>query len=203
MDLTKLNGIIPASVVAEIPYVMNKFQINTPLRLSHFLGQAAHESGDFKVVEENLNYSAQGLSAIFGKYFPGNLNESYARQPQKIANRVYANRMGNGTEISGDGWNFRGRGYIQLTGKLNYEGFSNVIGINLLGISLLTTPDLVSQKYPLSSAAWFFSKTGLNEIADQGSTDEIVTSITRKVNGGILGLSPRIQEFNKFYNLLK
>ena len=203
MDLTKLNGIIPASVVAEIPYVMNKFQINTPLRLSHFLGQAAHESGDFKVVEENLNYSAQGLSAIFGKYFPGNLNESYARQPQKIANRVYANRMGNGTEISGDGWNFRGRGYIQLTGKLNYEGFSNVIGINLLSISLLTTTDLVSQKYPLSSAAWFFSKTGLNEIADQGSTDEIVTSITRKVNGGILGLSHRIQEFNKFYNLLK
>ena len=115
MDLTKLKGHVPDSVLEELPMIIEKFGCTTTLRLAHFLAQCAHESGGFKAVTENLNYSAEGLKKIFPKYFPGNLNESYARKPEKIANKVYGGRMGNGPEESGDGWKFRGRGYIQLT----------------------------------------------------------------------------------------
>ena len=188
MDTNKLKGKIPDAVLEQLPTVMSKFELNTPLRLSHFLAQCAHESGHFKVLQENLNYSAQGLQGVFGKYFPGNLEESYARQPQKIASRVYASRMGNGDEASGDGYKYRGRGAIQLTGKDNYKAFSAAINEDCVA-----NPDLVSSKYSLVSAAWFFHKNGLHKIADGGATDAVVTSVTKRVNGGTNGLTERIK----------
>jgi len=121
LKFESLRDYIPANVLSQIPDTITKFGINTPLRLAHFLSQCAHESGKFKVAEENLNYSADGLKKIFTKYFPGNLAESYARQPEKIASRVYGARMGNGDETTKEGYKFRGRGYIQLTGKDNYK----------------------------------------------------------------------------------
>lgn len=197
MKTEKLKGHIPDSVLAQLPNVIAKFELNTPLRLAHFLSQCGHESGGFKLTQENLNYSAQGLQGIFGKYFPGNLEESYARQPQKIASRVYANRMGNGDEASGEGWKFRGRGYIQLTGKDNYKAFSAAINEDCVA-----NPDLVATKYPLASAAWFFHKNGIHKIADGGATDAVVTSVTKRVNGGTIGLPDRIKHFKEYYSLL-
>lgn len=197
LKLDKLKGHIPDSVIAQIPATAEKFEINTPLRLAHFLAQCSHESGNFKAVSENLNYSADGLKKIFGKYFPGNLNESYARQPEKIASRVYASRMGNGDETSKEGYKFRGRGFIQLTGKSNYAAFGKSINEDLTA-----TPDDVATKYPLLSAAWFFHKNGLHKLADGGSSDSVVTTITKRVNGGTNGLADRIKHFKEFYSLL-
>ena len=198
MDINKLKGHIPDAVLAQIPSVMEKFKIDTPLELAHFLAQCGHESGNFKAVSENLNYSADGLKKIFPKYFPGNLNESYARKPEAIASRVYASRMGNGNEASKEGFRFRGRGYIQLTGKENYASFDKFVEDDILA-----NPDLVATKYPLLSAAWFFSKNKLNEIASKGADDATVTAVTRKVNGGTIGLADRIKHFKEFYALLK
>jgi putative chitinase len=197
LKLEKLKGHIPDAVIAMIPDTAQKFQINTPLRLAHFLAQCGHESGGFRVTSENLSYSADGLKKIFPKYFPGNLSESYARQPQKIASKVYGGRMGNGPESTGEGFKFRGRGYIQLTGKDNYVAFGKSINEDLTA-----NPDLVSSKYALLSAAWFFSKNGLNRIADEGSTDVVVTKITKRVNGGTIGLPDRIKHFKEYYSLL-
>jgi putative chitinase len=198
LKLEKLKGHIPDAVIAMIPDTAAKFQINTPLRLAHFLAQCGHESGGFKVTSENLNYSAKGLMGIFKKYFPTQqLAESYQRQPQKIANKVYANRMSNGSEASGDGYKFRGRGYIQLTGKDNYTQFGKAIGEDIA-----SNPDVVSGKYALLSAAWFWSKNGLNKLADGGATDAVVTSITKRVNGGTIGLPDRIKHFKEYYHLL-
>ena len=198
INLTKLKGAIPDEVIAQIPDVMTKYEINTPLRLAHFLAQCAHESGTFKVVYENLMYSADGLKKIFPKYFPGTLNESYAKKPELIASRVYGSRMGNGDEASKDGYKFRGRGYIQLTGKGNYTAFDQVVEENILA-----NPDLVATKYPLLSAAFFWNKTNLNTVADKGADTATVTAVTKKVNGGTHGLDSRINYFNKFHNLLK
>ncbi len=198
LKLEKLKGHIPESVLSMIPETAEKFQINTPLRLAHFLAQCGHESGGFRAVQENLNYSSDGLKKIFPKYFPGNLSESYARQPQKIASKVYGGRMGNGPESTGEGFKFRGRGYIQLTGKDNYTAFGKSINEDVL-----SNPDLVSTKYPLLSAAWFFNKNGLHKMADEGSTDVVVTKITRRVNGGTIGLADRIKHFKQYYELLK
>ena len=199
MNLEKLKGHIPDSVIAQIPSIETKFEINTPLRLAHFLAQCGHESGGFKVVKENLNYGAKGLRSIFGKYFPTDaLALAYERKPEKIANKVYANRMLNGDEASGDGFKFFGRGYIQLTGKENYTNFGKAIGIDLTA-----TPDLVATQYPLLSAAWFFHKNGLHKLADAGATEAAVTSVTKRVNGGVIGLADRIKHFNEYYNLLK
>jgi putative chitinase len=199
MNLEKLKGHIPDSVIAQIPSIETKFEINTPLRLAHFLAQCGHESGGFKVVKENLNYGAKGLRSIFGKYFPTDaLALAYERKPEKIANKVYANRMMNGDEASGDGYKFCGRGYIQLTGKENYTNFGKAIGVDLTA-----TPDLVATQYPLLSAAWFFHKNGLHKIADGGATDAVVTSVTKRVNGGTIGINDRIRHFNEYYNLLK
>ena len=139
-----------------------------------------------------------GLKKIFGKYFPGNLNESYAKQPEKIASRVYGNRMGNGDEASKEGYKFRGRGYIQLTGKANYTKFTQFIGEDCV-----ENPDLVATKYPLASAAFFFDSNKLWAICDKGADDATVTSVTKRVNGGTLGLSDRIKHFKEYYNLLK
>jgi len=199
MNLDKLKGHVPDSVLAQIPQVMEKFQINTPLRLCHFLAQCAHESGNFKAVTENLNYGPVALLKTFGKYFPDAVKaESYGRKPEKIANLVYGNRMGNGPEATGEGFKYRGRGYIQLTGKVNYQSFDKVVEEDITA-----NPDLVATKYPLLSAAWFWNSRTLNTLADKGATDADVTAITKKVNGGTHGLDDRLAKFKKFYGILK
>ena len=198
MKLDKLKGHVPDSVISQIPEVMQKFGIDTPVELAHFLAQCGHESGGFKVVNENLNYSTKGLNGIFKKYFPtAQLAEAYQRQPQKIANKVYANRMGNGNEASGEGYKFRGRGYIQLTGKDNYTAFGKSINEDLT-----KDPTSVADKYALLSAAWFFNKNGLHKMADEGATDAVVTKITKRVNGGTIGLADRIKHFKEYHALL-
>ena len=199
LKLDKLKGHIPDAVIAMIPDTAAKFQINTPLRLAHFLAQCGHESGGFRLTQENLNYSAKGLNGIFKKYFPTEAAAAaYARNPQKIANKVYGNRMGNGDEASGDGYKFRGRGYIQLTGKDNYTAFGKSIGEDICA-----NPDKVASQYALLSAAWFFSKNGLHKMADGGATDAVVTSITKRVNGGTIGLADRIKHFKEYYHVLR
>lgn len=194
MNISKLTGVVPDSVIKQIPLIMDKFQINTPLRLSHFLSQCMHESGGFQILNENLNYSQGGLLATFSKYFDSSLASQYARNPEKIANRVYANRLGNGDEWSGEGWKYRGRGYIQLTGKSNYSEFSKSIGEDVV-----SNPDLVATKYPLASAAWFFTRNGLNGVADLGPSVDTITKVTKRINGGTIGLNDRIDKFNKIY----
>ena len=198
LKLDKLKGHVPQVVIDSIPEVASKFGINTPLRVAHFLAQCGHESGGFRLTQENLNYSAKGLNGIFRKYFPTEASAAaYARNPQKIANKVYGNRMGNGPESSGDGYKFRGRGYIQLTGKENYTAFGKSIGVDIP-----SNPDSVASKYALASAAWFFSKNGLHKIADEGASDIVVTKITKRVNGGTIGLADRIKHFKEYYHLL-
>ncbi len=199
MELTKLQGKVPQSVINELPNVISKFKINTPTRLAHFLGQCSHESGHFKVTTENLNYSAQGLLSTFKKYFPTlELASQFARQPEKIANKVYANRMGNGDEKSGMGWKYRGRGYVQLTGFNNYSLFDSIVDDDIKA-----NPDLVATKYPLLSAAWFWNTNSLNNIADKGVDTPTITAVSKRVNGGSVGLAERIELTNHFYNLIK
>ena len=171
----------------------------TPERAAHFFAQTAHETGEFKLFTENLNYSATGLSATFGKYFPGNLEESYAKQPDKIANRVYGGRMGNGDEASGDGYKFRGRGALQLTGKSNYVAFSNY----LKKPEIVTNPDLVATEYAFESAMFFFDNNKLWTICDGGVNDASILTLTKRINGGINGLDHRKALTTKFYGWLK
>jgi putative chitinase len=198
MKLEALSTKLPASVMNEIPLIIEKFGIDGPLRLSHFLSQCAHESGNFKFVKENLNYSADGLRKIFPKYFPTTeIAEKYARQPEKIANKVYGGRMGNGDEASGDGFKFRGRGYIQLTGKDNYAAFDKFVDDDIMA-----DPDLVATKYPLTSAAFFFHKNKLWDVCDKGHGDDIVLAVTKRVNGGTHGLADRQDKFDLFHTTL-
>jgi putative chitinase len=198
LNLEKLKGHIPDSVIAQIPETAVKFNITNSLRLSHFLAQCGHESAGFKAVSENLNYSADGLVKIFGKYFNAATAAGSARNPEKIANKVYSSRMGNGNEASGDGWKHRGRGFIQLTGKDNYKAFDATVEDDIL-----SNTDLVATKYPLASAAFFFNKNGLWAVCDKGSDDATVTSVTKKVNGGTIGLADRLKHFKEYYALLK
>lgn len=198
MNLTKLQLKMPPHVFDELDSIITKYGGNTPTRLAHFLAQCSHESGNFAAIRENLNYSAKGLMGIFNKYFPNEaIAKQYERQPEKIANRVYASRMGNGDEASGDGFKFRGRGYIQLTGKVNYKAFSDFVGEDVVA-----NPDLVATKYPLASAGFFFKKNNLWLICDEGNTDEVVTKVTRRVNGGTHGLDDRLSKFKIFVTLL-
>ena len=197
ITIEKLKGHVPDTVYNQIADTASKFNITTNLRLSHFLAQCAHESGNFKAVNENLNYSSDGLKKIFPKYFPGTLSESYARNPEKIAARVYGGRMGNGDETTKEGFKFRGRGYIQLTGKNNYTNFTKFIGEDCVA-----NPDLVATKYPLASAAFFFNNNKLWSICDKGADDATVTAVTKRVNGGTIGLNERIKEFKHFYEIL-
>jgi putative chitinase len=198
LKLEALRGHIPDAVIKQIPDTAAKFEINTPLRLAHFLAQCGHESGGFRLTKENLNYSAKGLMGIFKKYFPTEvLAKAYERQPAKIANKVYGGRMGNGPESSGEGAKFCGRGYIQLTGKDNYTAFGKSINEDIL-----SNPDKVASDYALLSAAWFFNKNGLHKMADGGATDQVVTAITKRVNGGTIGLPDRIKHFKEYYHLL-
>jgi putative chitinase len=198
MKLDALSKKLPANVMDEIPLIMEKFGIDNPLKLSHFLSQCAHESGNFKFLNENLNYSADGLRKIFPKYFPTiEVANKYARQPEKIANKVYGGRMGNGDEASGDGYRFRGRGFIQLTGKDNYAAFDKFVDDDIMA-----NPDLVSTKYPLTSAAFFFHKNKLWDICDKGHGDDIVLAVTKRVNGGTHGLADRQEKFDLFHSTL-
>jgi putative chitinase len=198
MDLSKLKGHIPDSVIAQISAAQEKFAINTPLRLAHFLAQCAHESGNFKATKENLNYSAQGLTKTFKKYFPTiESTTNYARKPEKIANKVYGGRMGNGDEASGDGYKYCGKGYIQLTGKDNYIAFDKAVDDDIM-----SDPSLVATKFALLSAGWFWNKNSLNTLADKGGTDADVTAITKRVNGGTNGLPDRIKHFKEYFPLL-
>jgi putative chitinase len=196
MDISKLKGHVPDSVIAELPATMAKFGLDTPIKLAHFLAQAGHESAGFKATQENLNYGAKGLRGIFGKYFPTDEKALlYERKPEKIANLVYGGRMGNGPEASGEGYKFRGRGFIQLTGKDNYVALGKAINEDLV-----SNPDLVATKYPLMSAAWFFQRC-LPKCTD--ASDSAITAVTKCVNGGVIGLEDRKKHFHEYYSLIK
>lgn len=196
--IDSLKNKIPEPVRAELPAVVCKFKIDTPLRMSHFLSQCSHESSGFKNTRESLNYSATGLRTTFKKYFPTDeLAKQYERQPEKIANRVYAGeRLGNGDEASGDGYKYRGRGYIQLTGRRNYTAFNKFVPEDVV-----ENPELVATKYPLLSAAWFWSTRNINSRADKGDTTAVVSEVTKVVNGGYNGLKDRQDKFNTFISL--
>jgi putative chitinase len=199
MNLEAIKTKIPANVLEQIPDIEAKFGLNSNIRLAHFLSQCAHESGNFKIFTENLNYSAKGLRSIFGKYFKDDASAlAFERKPEKIANRVYSSRMGNGDEASGDGWKFRGRGYIQLTGKDNYTQFDKSVADDILA-----NPDLVATKYPLMSAAFFFERNNLWKICDGGADKEDVIALTKRINGGTHGLEDRLTKFALFNSLLK
>ncbi len=198
LNLAALTGLLPAAVIAQIPETAQKFGITSDLRLAHFLAQCALESANFTATVENLNYSAAGLLKTFKKYFPARDPALFAKNPAKIANYVYADRMGNGNEASGDGFKFRGRGYIQLTGKKNYSSFTNFIGEDCVA-----NPDLVATKYPLASAGFFFNSNGIWAVCDQGSSDANVLAVSKRVNGDPPHAVPeRTQHFRKFFNAL-
>ena len=171
----------------------------TPERAAHFFAQTAHESGNFKAFSENLNYSADGLVKIFGKYFTAATAPKYARNPEKIANKVYSSRMGNGDEASGDGWKFRGRGALQLTGKSNYQAFSDYLG----NPEIMTNPDLVAGELSFESAKFFFDKNKLWDICDKGVTKETILALTKRINGGTHGLADREEKTFKYYTYVK
>jgi predicted chitinase len=165
------------------------------VRLAHFFSQVLHESGHMRFDMENLNYSARALRAVFGRYFQSDSEaEAYARKPEMIANRVYANRMGNGSEDTGDGWRYRGRGLIQLTGKNNYRDFAAWIG----NPAVVEQPDLVASEYAVHSAVFYWDQNRLNEIAD----DDDVVKLTQRINGGTNGLAHRRELLNKANGLL-
>ena len=171
------------------------YDINTPERVAAFMAQTAHESGEYRAIKENLNYRAASLRKVFPKYFPTDeLANAYAQKPEKIANRVYANRMGNGPEDSGDGYRYCGRGLIQLTGKSNYQAFADSIEI---------TPEEVSEflatfEGAVQSACWFWEANNLNQWADKGD----MIMLTKRINGGTIGLEDRIKHYNHVLHVL-
>lgn len=168
----------------------------SPEKAAHFFAQCSHETGGFKVFEENLNYSRDALYRVFSKYFPSNeLLNSYAKRPEAIANRVYANRIGNGDEASGDGWRYRGRGALQLTGKANYRSFEKYLGKEI-------DPEEVAEEYAFESAFFFFDRNNLWGIC-KTVTDESILKLTKRVNGGTNGLEHRKSLTYKYYNLVK
>jgi len=173
-----------------------KFYKLSPVRAAHFFAQTAHESGNFRAFSENLNYGAQGLMGVFRKYFPDNATAArYERKPEMIANRVYASRMGNGDEASGEGWKYRGRGALQLTGKDNYRAFADY----LRKPEILDNPDLVATQYAFESAMFFFERNGLWKICDLGVDDQTILSLTKRINGGTHGLEDRREKTKKYY----
>ena len=182
--------------IGQLEQVLPRYGIaESKLRLAHFFAQVLHESGCMRFDMENLNYSADALRRVFAKYFPTKAEaEAYARNPERIANRVYANRMGNRNEASGDGWRFRGRGLIQLTGRSNYRAFAAWLDDE----RIVEEPDLVSSEYAVHSAVFFWDKNGLNRLADR---DDVV-AVTRRINGGDNGLAHRRELLNKANGLL-
>ena len=187
----------PEGWVEAMNNVFPKYEIDTPKRIASFLAQCGHESGGWRVFEENLNYSAKALNAVFGKYFvrAGRDAEEYHRQPEKIANVVYANRMGNGDTDTGDGWYYRDRGPIQLTGYNNYKAFSDWSGIDVVNNSKLVAED---KETALMSAIWYWDANGLNRYAD---SDDIKT-MTKRINGGYIGLEDRIHHWKEALHML-
>ena len=191
-------GVPQATADQWLPYLnmtMVKYDIMSPVRQAMFLSQLAHESGNFRHVVENLNYSAEALRRVFGRHFPTDkIAQEYARKPERIANRAYANRMGNGDEASGDGWKYRGRGLIQLTGKDNYTSYSNYANNGAL-----QNPDIVATpEFAADSAGWFWATNRLNQLADTGD----VRAVTRRINGGFNGLADREAKYNKLIVML-
>ena len=172
-----------------------KYDISTPVRQAFFVGQCAHESNNFKVIEENLHYSAQALMRVWPSRFSDQATaDKYANNPEKIANKVYAGRMGNGNEESGEGWAFHGRGLIQLTGKDNYKNCGDALKLNLI----VEPNNLLMPQYAALSAGWFWSKVGLNTLADTQDTD----TMTKRINGGLLGLDDRKAKIAKAISVL-
>lgn len=176
-------------------YTFDIYQINNPNRMAGFIGQTAHESNNYKTLQENLNYSANGLVTVWPVRFPTfDIANEYARQPEKIANKVYANRMGNGDEESGDGWRYRGRGIIQITGRENYEKLSDALGQNFLG-----EPDLLLEpRWAVMSAGWFWNSRKLNELADKQDW----VNMTQRINGGLHGIQDRTAKIKRALTLL-
>lgn len=194
MKINNLRGHIPDSVIGQLSSIS---ELTSAVRVAHFLAQCSHESSGFKRTVENLNYSASGLLETFPKYFTREQAIAYARQKERIGNRVYAGRMGNGDEDSGDGFKYRGRGYIQLTGHDNYAAFGQFIGENCLD-----NPDIVATKYPLASAGWFFTQNAIWKACDSGINYVAIEAVTRKVNGGTHGLVERTALFKLYWGLL-
>jgi putative chitinase len=210
MELTKqqLKQLLPKNPYIDhwheaLAQLLPDYDINTPQRIAAFVAQCAHESGEFMKIKENLNYKATSLRALFSKYFQNDeLAMAYASKPNKqeaIANRIYASRMGNGDEASGDGWKYRGRGALQLTGKANYQAFAEY----LKKPEVLTTPDLVATTYAFESAMFFFDKNKLWSICDQGVNDAAILALTKRINGGTHGLDDRNAKTKKYYEYVK
>jgi putative chitinase len=201
IDFQRQNGLKPDGVIGKVTLakIKQECNISNDVQLAHFVGQCHHETGGFMASVENLNYSAQGLLRTFAKYFPTNaLATMYARKPEMIANRVYASRMGNGNEASGDGWKYRGRGAIQLTGKNNYQAFANYVKDQ----SIMDNPDLVATKYFFKSADFFFDNNKLWDICRNDISDKTIQALTRRINGGFKGLEDRIVQTKKYYLIL-
>jgi putative chitinase len=200
LNLEKLKKCVPnnkdhAGLMNAFNKVFEKYEINTKERVAGFLAQCGHESLDFTVLKENLNYGAKGLRGTFGKYFPDDATAAkYERKPEMIANRVYASRMGNGNEASGDGYKYRGRGAIQLTGHDNYTAFAKDIGKSIDE----TITYLETLEGAIESACWFWKKNGLNEVADKKD----ITLMTKKINGGTIGLEDRTKHWNNNLQVL-
>lgn len=200
LEFQTANGLEPDGKLGPITLntLKNKLKLLSNAHTAHFLGQASHESGGFSADTENLNYSAEGLKKTFAKYFPANATAlKYARKPEMIANKVYANRMGNGDEASGDGYKYRGRGAIQLTGKANYAAFAKYMCNN----SILTNPDIVATKYYFESAIFFFANNKLFDLCNKVDDTSII-NVTKRVNGGVNGLQDRALKTKQFYKLL-
>lgn len=200
LTIEKLQEILPDNDYIEewYPVIVDTlpgFNIDSPERMAAFLSQCSHESGGFKRIVENLNYHGESLRKVFSKYFPTDeIAKQYEHKPEKIANRVYANRMGNGSENSGDGWRYKGRGLIQITGKNNYQSFSDYMEMSIEDI-----PDyLETFEGALISACWYWEANKLNEFADK----EDIKGLTRKINGGYNGLQDRIDKYNEIIEIL-
>ena len=204
-DFTKeqLGQMIPGNQYLDHWYdavceILPEYEINTPQRVAAFVAQCAHESGGFKVLKENLNYKAPSLRKIFPKYFPDDATANhYASLPNKqeaIANRIYANRMGNGPEDSGDGYRYCGRGLIQLTGKENYTWFAASLDISVEECAEY----LQTFEGALQSACWFWETNNLNQWADKGD----ILTLTKRINGGTIGLEDRIKHYNHALHVL-
>lgn len=202
MELTKqqLRELLPKNPYIDhwhraLSQLLPDYEINTPQRIAAFIAQCAHESGNFVFLTENLNYKAESLMKIFGKYFKDMATaKAYEKKPEKIANRIYANRMGNGDEASGDGWKFCGRGLIQLTGKSNYERYAESLEISLDEAS----EHLTTFEGCVQSAAWFWEANNLNQWADKGD----ILTLTKRINGGTIGLEDRIKHYNHAMHVL-
>lgn len=208
IEFQKSKGLLADGDIGKKTLAAIKLECNikNDVELAHFVGQCHHETGGFTAASENLNYSASGLLKIFPKYFPNlTLAKKYERKPEMIASRVYANRMGNGPESSKDGWKFRGRGAIQLTGKQNYRLFAAAMGEAEKNPDIVTlimeNPDIVATKYFFRSADFFFDRNNLWSIANKGITDDIITELTKRINGGTHGLDDRIAQ-TKYYNAI-